>query len=81
MRLPRQAVGGLWLDFTAARILSLDDDMGSDDEDCNNKYNNDTRDGDCDDGMEGRGQQRHQQRRHPPPDDDIVIAWPPTTLT
>ena len=75
MRLPCQAVGGLLLDCTTARILSLNEDMGDEDEDCNDKYNDDTGDGDCDDSGEGRGQQRHRQRRHPPPpDDDIVIA-------
>ena len=41
--------------------------MGGNNEDCDDKYNNDTGDGNCDDGGEGRGQ-------HPPPNDDIVIA-------
>ena len=65
----------LWLDCTTARILSLDNDMGGDDKDCNDEDNDDTGDGDCNDGLEGRGRQRHQQWRNPPsPDNDIVIA-------
>ena len=66
---------GLWLDCAAARILSLNNDMGGNDKDCNDKDNNDTGDGDCNNGGEGRGRQRHQQWRHPPPpNNDIVIA-------
>jgi hypothetical protein len=38
-----------------ARILSLDNNMGSNDEDCNNEDNDDTGDGDCNDDREGRG--------------------------
>ncbi len=35
----------LWLDCTTARILSLDNDMGGDDKDCNDEDNDDTGDG------------------------------------
>ena len=49
----------LWIDCMTARILLLDDYMGSDDEDCNDEDNNDTGDGDFDDGGESRGWQRH----------------------
>ena len=59
MCLPCQAVGGLLLDCTTARILLLNDDMGGDNKDCDNKYNVDTGDGNCDDGGEGRGQRQH----------------------
>jgi hypothetical protein len=44
-----------WLDHVTARILLLDDDMGGDNEDCNDKDNDDNRDGNCNAGREGRG--------------------------
>ena len=50
------------LDCVTARILLLNNDMGSNDEDYNNDNNDDSGECDCTDGGEGRGQQRH-----PPP--------------
>ena len=45
---------GLWLNCVTARIHSLDNNMGGNGKDFNDKDNNDTRDGDCDDSREGR---------------------------
>ena len=45
----------LWLDCATARILSLNDNMGGDDKDCNDEDKDDTRDGECYNGGEGRG--------------------------
>ncbi len=46
----------MWLDCATARILLLDNDMGGDNEDCNKDDNDDTGDGNCNDGRVGRGQ-------------------------
>ena len=45
----------MWLNCATARILLLDNNMGGDDEDCNDEDNDDTGDGDCNDDREGRG--------------------------
>ena len=45
----------MWLDYATAKILSLDNDMGGNNEDCNDEDNDDTRDGDCNNDGEGRG--------------------------
>ena len=45
----------LWLDCMTARILSLDNAMGSNNEDCNDEDKDDTGDGDCNNGGEERG--------------------------
>ncbi len=45
----------LWLDWATARILPLDNNMGGNDKECNDKDNVDTGHGNCNDGGEGRG--------------------------